>query len=165
MSSLQCKPSAEKGSVIVIVLLILVLLSLMGMGAINRSNTEITTAGNEIVYKQNIYSAESAAVQNAFAIEAADALVLKNQDSRKWLNRSEDLPYKDNIFDPDNWTDVNSTAALETGTRYLTVTEGVVAGGSMDMSMSKVYEYSIFARCKKNSGLSLVRVGYRRALK
>ena len=157
--------SNEKGSVIGAVLLILVLLSLIGVASVSRSNTELNTASNEIVYKQNIYSAESAAIQNTYAIENTDPADLTNEDSLNWLNRPSDLPAQDNIFNEDNWTDVNSTAAIETGSRFMTVSEGVVPGGSLDMSVSQIYEYSIYSRCKRNQGLSIVRLGYRRAIK
>lgn len=154
----------EKGSVIATVVLILALVSMIGVASINRSHTEITTAGNEVVYKQNIYSAESAAVQNVFAIETGNDLELKDENSFSWLNKPGDMPNGDNFFDPDNWVDANSTVALEAGGRYLTVAEGVVSGGSMDMSVSQVYGFSIFGRCKRNSGLSVVRVGFRKPL-
>ena len=51
------------GSVLAAVILILALLTLIAFASIDRSNTEVITAGNEIAFKQNIFNAESAVVE------------------------------------------------------------------------------------------------------
>jgi hypothetical protein len=115
------------------------------------------------VFKQNLYLAEAAAVENAQELETADGDDLLNVTNFMWLNNPAGLPDGGNILDPANWTDGFSQTSLNTNTRYLSIYEGIVVGGSLDMSVSQIREYSIYGRSRGHNGLSVVRLGYRRA--
>ena len=64
---------SETGSIAGIILLILTILTLVGLASVYSSNTEVMSAGNEVVFKQNLYQAEAAAVENAQALETSDS--------------------------------------------------------------------------------------------
>lgn len=155
--------NTQTGSIAGIVLLILTILSLIGFAALYSSNTELLTAGNEVVFKQNIYKAEAGVVENAERLETSDGEGLLDSSNFQWLNNSGALPNEADIINPDNWTDVFSQTSIDSNVRFLTVSEGIVPGGSLDMSHSQVRAYSIYGRCKSNNGLTVIRVGYRRA--
>jgi len=153
----------QDGSIAGIVLLILTILTLIGLTSVYSSNTEVITAGNEIVSKQNLYRAEAAAVENTQSLETADGDDLLDADNFNWLNNPGVLSDPANILNPDNWTDVFSQTAIDADTRYLCIYEGIVAGGSLDMSVSQIRAFSIYGRSREHNGLSVVRLGYRRA--
>jgi Tfp pilus assembly protein PilX len=151
------------GSVLAAVILILALLTLIAFASIDRSNTEVITAGNEIVFKQNIFNAESAVVENVHRINDSGSDQIRNSASFQWLNDPVDLPDAGDIQDTINWTGTNSQADISGDARFLTVTEGVTQGSSLDLSRPQIRAFSIYGQCRKSSGLSTVRVGYRKA--
>lgn len=153
----------QHGSIAGIVLLILTILTLLGVSSLNSSNTEVMTAGNEVVLKQNFYRAEAAAVENCEAIETADGADLLDLTNFAWLNDLGGLPDSASILNPANWIDVYSQTSLDADTRFLSVYDGIVAGGSLDMSQSQIRAYTIYGRSRGNNGLTVVRLGYRRA--
>jgi Tfp pilus assembly protein PilX len=153
----------DDGSVLAAVILILALLTLIAFASIDRSNTEVITAGNEIVFKQNIFNAESAVVENVHRINDTGSDQIRNNASFQWLNDPADLPDAAYIQDTINWTDTNSQTDLTGDARFLTVTEGVTQGSSLDLSRPQIRAFSIYGQCRKSSGLSTVRIGYRKA--
>ena len=153
----------NNGSVLAAVILILALLTLIAFASIDRSNTEVITAGNEIVFKQNIFNAESAVVENVQHINDASSDQIRNTTSFQWLNSAADLPDVDDIQNTINWTDTNSQADISGDARFLAVTEGVTQGSSLDLSRPQIRAFSIYGQCRKSSGLSTVRIGYRKA--
>jgi len=155
---------SEEGSLMAAVVLIITLISLIGFAAIELSNTEVTTAGNEARYKQNIYNAEGAAVESAQQVEEASGTDLRNPDSVSWLNRRGELPDENNLLDKDNWVDVHSQQTTSGDARFLGISEGIVKGGSLDMTHSQIHEFTLYGQARRtNGGLSTVQMGYRRA--
>jgi Tfp pilus assembly protein PilX len=151
------------GSVLAAVILILALLTLIAFASIKRSNTEVITAGNEVVFKQNIFNAESAVVENVHRINDAASDQIRDTASFQWLNDRTDLPDADDMQDTINWTNTNSQADITGDARFLTITEGVTDGSSLDLSRPQIRAFSIYGQCRKSSGLSTVRIGYRKA--
>jgi len=151
------------GSVLAAVILILALLTLIAFASIDRSNTEVITAGNEIAFKQNIFNAESAVVENVHRINDAASDQIRETASFQWLNDQADLPDADDIQDTINWADTNSQVDISGDARFLTVNEGVTQGSSLDLSRPQIRAFSIYGQCRKSSGLSTVRIGYRKA--
>ena len=154
----------EEGSLMAAVVLIVVLVSLMGFMAIELSNTEVTTAGNEARYKQNIYNAEAAAIESAQRVEEASGADLRNPSTLNWLNRRGELPAENDLLDIDNWVDVHSQESNSSDGRFMAITEGIVPGSSLDMSHSQIQEFTLYGQARRqNGGLSTVQLGYRRA--
>jgi Tfp pilus assembly protein PilX len=151
------------GSVLAAVVLILALLTLIAFASIDRSNTEVITAGNEIAFKQNIFNAESAVVENVHRINDASSDQIRDTTIFQWMNNAADLPDADNIQNTINWTDTNSQTDITGDARFLAVAEGVTQGSSLDLSRPQIRAFSIYGQCRKSSGLSTVRIGYRKA--
>ncbi len=151
------------GSVMAAVILILALLTLISFASLDRSNTEVITAGNEIVFKQNIFNAESAVVENVHRINDTSSDQIRETASFQWLNNQAYLPDADDMQNTINWTDTNSQAEISGDARFLAVTEGVTEGSSLDLSRPQVRAFSIYGQCRKSSGLSTIRIGYRKA--
>jgi len=59
----------EDGSVLILSLIILVVLTLIGIAASRTASIEIQISGNEVIYKQNLYMAEAAAMEAAQNLE------------------------------------------------------------------------------------------------
>jgi hypothetical protein len=161
----QSMKNPEQGSVIIVALVMLVLLTIIGMSASTTSEIEMLIAGNERVYKQNFYRAE------ATAMEAVQLMENDPGDPKDlgWVLDEADLPdtmsnFVTNLESTLTFSGVtaHSSPALSNA-EFLSLSYGVVAGGSLDMSKSKVYEYSVYGRSDQNRGLGMVKLGYRKA--
>jgi len=154
-----CLLKNEDGSILVISLLMLMLLTLLGISATTTSTIEIQTAGNERVYKQNLYLAEAAAMHGAQDLENTD---LAN-NTPTWLLGplvNVDLD-NDNIPDDNVWS-ANSLPSIDPS-RVLATSEGLAPGASLDMTKGSVYAYKVYGRSNRGNGLAFVEVGYRKA--
>ena len=153
----------ENGSVLAAFILILSLLVMIGFASVDLSNTEVTTSGNEVAYKQNVFNAEAAVVENAHRLSQTTPEEIMDTTSYQWLNEPTDLPQPDDIVNPENWTDAFSQVAVTPDSRFITCSEGIAPGTSLDMSHSQVRSFSIYGQCRRESGLSTVRIGVLRA--
>lgn len=162
----------EQGSVLILALIMLVLLTLIGISATTTSMIETKIAGNERVYKRNLYAAEAAAMHCAQDMEQnpnpktnkPDWLhpigTVDNTNIREnafWLN---ELPYPP--APPDY-----SQASVVANSRFLATSQGLaggIKGTSLDMTKSNVHAYSIYGRCRPaNSGPTIIEIGFRKA--
>jgi len=154
----------EDGAVLVIALIILVLLTLMGIAITTTSEFEIHIAGNERIYKENVYNAEAAAMEAAQIMEEAASL---DSGAISWIKSIGSVTLA-NIRD-NAWFEANSQAVsfdASGSVRYLAVEEGVPEGTSLDMTKTGLYSYAIYGwrhnSANPNQGRSIVKVGYRR---
>ena len=145
----------EDGSVLIVALMMLVLLTIIGVSASKMSEIDIMIAGNERVYKQNFYRAEASAMDSVQVLDNED---LENP-SLSWLFTSYSS-YNENIWDTEQ---ANLGNSLDSNTEFFSLSLGVVEGGSLDMSKSKVYEYEVYGRSTQNRGQAIVSIGYRKA--
>ncbi len=164
----------QEGSVLVVALILLVLLTVIGISASRNTEIETMIAGNERINKQNFYIAEGAAMRAAQLMENNDfkTTPLSWVMDQQHRNSSGDLlpaasysDLEDHIHEDENWADEFSRSYpdLDGDARYLSISLGVVQGGSLDMSKSKVYEFEIFGRSDYRGGKGLVALGYRKA--
>ena len=153
----------EDGSILAGFILILSLLIMIGFASVDLSNTEVTTSGNEVAYKQNIFNAEAAVVENTHRLSQATNDEINDTTSYQWLNSPGDLPQPDDIQNLENWTDAFSKESVTPDTRFLTCSEGIATGSSLDMSHTQIRTFTIYGQCRRESGLSTVRIGFRRA--
>jgi Tfp pilus assembly protein PilX len=157
----ECLLKNEDGSVLVLALVMLVLLTLLGIAASRTSSIEIQVSGNDTIYKQNLYMAEAGAMEAAQELENRDL----ETNAPAWLlaigtvNEATDIP--DEAFWNAN-SQLSGDANLP-NTRLLAVSEGIVSGGSLDMSKSRVNSYATYGRCEQNRGVVVIKVGYRKA--
>jgi Tfp pilus assembly protein PilX len=159
----KCLLKNEDGSVLVLALVMLVLLTLLGIAASRTSSIEIQVSGNDTIYKQNLYMAEAGAMEAAQELEDTDL----ETSPPAWLHAIGTLDEDTNIPDAGFWTDANSKKITGItnlpNTRLLAVSEGIAAGGSLDMSKSNVNSYATYGRCELNRGVIVIKVGYRKA--
>ena len=149
----------EEGSVLIIALLVLAFFTLLGMSTFSISNMEIRIVGNENTQKQNLYCAEAAAMHCA-------------QDMQEQDLSTATLSYFNGINSPtDTQSDIISLPQSETfaelpaTTAYASVSRGIASGSSLDMTKTRVHEYSVYGWCNRNKNLVIVEVGFRKAFK
>ncbi len=150
----------EDGSVLVVALVILVLLTLLGIAITTTTEVEIQIAGNERLYKENLYNAEAAAMECAQTMEEMDSL---DPSVYPWI-KPKDSTTVDNIRDDSYWPGNSKVSAIDPNTRFMVIEEGVKEGTSLDMTKSTLHSYAIYGRrhnpAKPNLGRSIVQVGY-----
>ncbi len=157
----------EEGSAIVITLIILVLLTMIGITATDNTVIELQIVRNEAIYKQNFYRAESAVIELGQIMEDNDLLA-----SYDWLTN------KTAALDMEvvgNWdlTAGTGNAQLSNNidagdptnyTAQAAISNGVAGGGSLDMTGTNLYDYSVYGLFNSTvrQGRSLIMMGYRK---
>jgi hypothetical protein len=147
----------EKGVVIIAALLVLVLLTIIGIAAINTSNTEVQIAGHQWAYLQGLYEAEGAAVATIQLIESQPDL--KNLPPGWLVTIPEDIEAVDtNVLNNSFWEDASATLP---NTSRQAVHRGLDRGTSLDMASSKVHLISIRGRSSSQNGsAAIIELGY-----
>ncbi|MFC1533003.1 PilX N-terminal domain-containing pilus assembly protein [Thermodesulfobacteriota bacterium] len=157
---------SEDGNVLIISLIILVLLTVIGLSTSRTSSIDIQVAGNNMIYKKNLYTAESACMEAIQLMETADL----GDNPPDWLAPG-DVAATD-IRDNDKWGTsgafngaTSSTASIDsTNAQFVAISGGVVdLGESLDVTRAKVRQYAVYGRCERNNGRSIIKVGYRKA--
>jgi Tfp pilus assembly protein PilX len=161
----------EEGTVLVIALIILVFLTLIGISITVTTEVEIQIAGNERLYKNNLYTAEAAAMECAQKMEE-EANLDPSAPGNEYIRPLVPGVTKDNILD-DSWWDntvsqtVDDSVDPDGNTRFFAVEEGVAEGTTLDMTKTTLRSYTIYGRkfnaARPNLGRSIVRIGYRKA--
>lgn len=155
----------EEGSAIVIALIILVLLTMIGIVATDNTVIELQIVRNEAIYKQNFYRAEAAVVELGQIMEDNDLLA-----SYDWLT---DKSTALDMEDVGNWTvgvnsqlsaNMDSAAGPNNDVAQAAVSNGVAGGGSLDMTGTNLYDYSVYGLFDSTvgQGRSLIMMGYRK---
>ncbi len=160
------KLNNEDGTVLILALIMLVLLTLIGISATTTSTIEIKIAGNERVYKRNLYSAEAAVMQCAQNMEQTN---LQNPKPT-WLGLIGTVNEPDDIRLTSFWEtspDPVPQAAVIPDTLFVATSQGLaggIEGTSLDMTKANVHAYSVYGRCNpSNSGPTIIEIGYRKA--
>ncbi len=153
----------EDGTVLVVALIILVFLTLIGITITATTEVEIQIAGNERLYKDNLYTAEAAAMECAQMMEELASLDPAGNPFIKPLG-SVTL---NNIRDDAYWPGNSQASTIDANTTFIAIEDGVAEGTTLDMTKTTLRAYSIYGRrfntARPNLGRSIVRVGYRRA--
>jgi Tfp pilus assembly protein PilX len=169
----KCLLNNEDGSVVAISVVILAFLTVIGIAATTTTSIELQIAGNNKVYKENFYLAEGAAM--------VLAQILENQADLKAREFPDpgggddvDIAGKDEVEDEEitkdtYWEGDEDKSCEATGLvtndppRIIAKSEGLAMGSSLDMSGgSRIYEYTIFGRRKKNNCAVVIEVGYKK---
>ncbi|RJQ64144.1 MAG: hypothetical protein C4530_02570 [Desulfobacteraceae bacterium] len=162
----------ENGSVLVIALVMLAFISLLGISVTTTSTTEVQIAGNDRIYKQNVYKAEAAAMEGAQRIEnETSKQVLMRATPTAWLSDSDSMttPTTADSWDHDGeGGNDNSQAAdasidSEGNTYFSVVDRGIAPGGSLSMGGgTQLHEYAVYGFYNGTQGQVLVEIGYRK---
>lgn len=162
----------------VIGVVILALLTIMGVAATTTSSIELQIAGNDKIFKQNLYFAEGAAMMLARILENQPTLK-DDQFPSPVDGTPEDIPVKDsaNDIDPEDilkdtyWEGSDDKSCEAPGLadsspsdeqpKFIARKEKYA--GSLDMSEpTKLYEYTLFGRRKKSHSAVVIELGYRK---
>ena len=153
----------EDGTVLVVALIILVFLTLIGITISATTEVEIQIAGNERLYKDNLYTAEAATMECAQMMEEFVSLDPTAHSFIKPLG----TVTLDHIRDDSFWPGNSEASTIDANTRFIAVEEGVAEGTTLDMTKTTLRSYSIYGRrydaARPNKGRGIVRVGYRKA--
>ena len=154
----------EEGSVLIVAIVILMLLTLLGIYATRTSEIELQIAGNERLYKQNLYRAEAAANEAAQILEDTNP---GTYSTLGWLYLMGSGVTLDNAKGQDDPCWDNRQPSVDSTTHYIGVEEGIAGGASLDMTKTQVHEYAVYGQrhnyARPELGRSLVAIGYRRA--
>ena len=163
-------PHSQKGSVLIMALAIMLLITIVGLGALNTTDTELRIAGNDRCFKQNIYRAESAVIEAA-QVMANDTTPLANLNpetgsSLDWIHRNDP-----SLFRPlsDSWTYTGASPNAKRSTHftdqesgYTVVYRGIAPGASLDLNASGIMrQYDVYGRAEQCQGHVDVIAGYR----
>jgi Tfp pilus assembly protein PilX len=153
----------EEGSVLIIALLVLAFFTLLGMSTFSISNMEIRIIGNENTQKQNLYCAEAAAMCCSQDMQDKDL----STESLSYLNGINSVTdTQSDIISLENKYILSDTVTeLPATTTYASVSRGIASGSSLDMTKTRVHEYSVYGWCDRNNNLVIVEVGFRKAFK
>ena len=156
----------EKGSVLIVALIMLMLITIMGISATTTTEIELQIAGNDIIYKRNLYASESAAMEGIQLMEDTDL----ETSAPTWLTTVEDVIDDDDVRTDSNWSDnfTGNVGSIRAGSasdsKVIAVFEGMdEIQESLDVSKTRIHSYSIFGRSNQQNGEGIVKLGYRKA--
>ena len=148
----------EQGSVLIVALVVLALFTLLSISSTATTIMEIRITGNENIQKENLYAAEAAAMRCAQDMQDNDL----RTSSPTYLNGITSVTQSQS--DIRNLTNTTFTE-LPATTAFASVSRGIASGSSLDMTKTRVHEYSVYGWCDSNRNLVIVEVGYRKAFK
>jgi len=163
----------EDGSVVAISIVILAFLTVIGIAATTTTSIEVQITGNNKIYKENFYLAEGAAMVLAQILEN-QADLKSNEFPNPGGGQDVDIAGKDEMNNEEitkdtYWEGDDDKSCEATGLvannppRIIAKNEGLAMGSSLDMSGgSRIYEYAIFGRRKKNNCAVVIEVGYKK---
>lgn len=156
----------ERGSVLIVALIMLMLITIMGISATTTTEIELQIAGNDIIYKRNLYASESSAMEGIQLMEDTDL----ETNTPAWLTTVEDVIDDDDVRIDSNWSNsfAGNVVAIGTGSTsnssYIAVFQGMdELQESLDVSKTRIHAYSIYGRSNQQNGESIVKLGYRKA--
>lgn len=147
-------------------LVFLALLTVMSISASRVGITEITIAGNEVIYRRNFYLAEGA------VLEAADHLTRYGnleENLQPWMEMATGELNIDNVSEYWNHTAADGDPVIPEATvadsdhaHFIIGHEGVAKGFSISMGRPTAHSIGIYGRCVWN-GVTVIKMGYQAA--
>jgi hypothetical protein len=151
----------QHGAVLYGVLMVLLLLTIIGVASTKVSNTEVQISTNELIYQQNFYRAEGAAMEAAELLEAEPN---PSETPPTWLANT---PHSITDGTIRTWAFGGSPAprvSVLADTSLIALSEGIVRGSSLDLESSKVHSYAIYGHsAPPRKGATTVQIGYLKA--
>jgi len=150
----------EEGSVLIVALVVVALFTLLSISSTATTNMEIRITGNENIQKENLYAAEAAAMRGAQDMQDNDL----RTSSLAYLNGINSATQsQSDITSLNHYTLSDTLTELPATTAFASVSRGIAAGSSLDMTKTRVHEYSVYGWCNRNKNLVIVEVGYRKS--
>src|SRR4030043_1657592 len=120
----------ESGNVLLITLIILVLLTIIGISATRTASIDMQVAGNNMIYKKNLFGAEGAALEAVQIMSNEDELDTVGYD---WI-RPEGTD-ENTVRDKDQFEGISNTSSIGEDAGYTVIRGGLVeTGESLDMT-------------------------------
>jgi len=150
----------------VFIMMILALLTVVGLASINTASTEIEIAGAELIYQDNFYLAEGAAMEaanwlntNSFTTTSGPAWLEMDEFA---LKDDEDLIDESRIDDflAGNEATRPQSCTIDAGASFIAFNLG--HNGSLGAGGTKLYEIAVYGS-SQNRGSAQVRLGFRKA--
>jgi len=152
----------EQGSVLIVALVVLALFTLLSISSTATTNMEIRITGNENIQKENLYAAEAAAMRCAQDMQDTD---LRTSGPAYLNGIDKPTQTQSDITGLNRYTLSDTLTELPATTAFASVSQGIASGSSLDMTKTRVHEYSVYGWCDRNRNLVIVEVGYRKAFK
>jgi hypothetical protein len=154
----------EDGSAIILAMILLLVVTVIGISAINTTNTEIKIFQNEKIYQKNFYKAEAAIMEAAQRLASESNIDEIRPDStmKAWLGSSAIvIPGKD-----DDPLLMGFSNALLSNEAYLSANaKGIVSGASLDItSDSNIYGFEIYGYSREINGNVAITIGYKKRM-
>ncbi len=158
----------KDGNAIVIAMMVLVLLTIIGTSATRNTTVELQIVRNDIVHREHVYRAESAAMEGSQWLQNASVATLEDLDPTLFISQ-----------DPINLTDLNlngaqvwnnwaqSAADPEGGATVFCGYKIVDETGPVDLGAStNLHTYSVYGLFDRSTGMSrghvLIAIGFKR---
>ena len=161
---IKCILRNEEGSVLFVALVVLLLFTMLGLSSTTISSIGMRIVANENIYKRNLYLAEGAALESVQNLHDTDLIhtpptwVISTAGSAAGMITQ--AGFRENNGQP---SAVLTDAGGAPVANRLAVFEGAV--GSLDMTKSRVYAYSVYGWSELNGRLVIVEIGYRKSFK
>jgi len=152
----------DQGSVLIVALVVLALFTLLSISSTATTNMEIRITGNENIQKENLYAAEAAAMRCAQDMQDTD---LRTSGPAYLNGIDKPTQTQSDITGLNRYTLSDTLTELPATTAFASVSQGIASGSSLDMTKTRVHEYSVYGWCDRNRNLVIVEVGYRKAFK
>ena len=159
----------EDGNAILIAMMVLVLLTIIGTSATRNTTVELQIVRNDIVHREQLYRAESAAMEGSQWLQNAADATLMDLSTTTWINQV-DIDHSDlNLNGTEDWNNWNQSAAdpgdgggvIFCGYRIVDETGPVDLGAATFLHTYTVY--GLFdRRTGMNRGHALVAIGYKK---
>jgi len=149
----------EGGNVLLITLIILVLLTIIGISATRTASIDMQVAGNNMVYKKNLFTAEGGALE---AVQVMSNEAELDTVGYPWI-RPEGTD-ENIVRDKDQFEGISRQSLTDENARYTVIRGGLVeTGESLDMTRVKIHEFAVYGRSDQQRGTSIVKLGFRKA--
>ncbi len=159
----------KDGNAIVIAMMVLVLLTIIGTSATRNTTVELQIVRNDIVHREQVYRAESAAMEGSQWLQNATVATLEDLDPLNFINQV-DIDLTDlNLNGAEDWNSWAQSAAdpgdggatVFTGYKIVDETGPVDLGAATNLHTYTVY--GLFDRpTGRHSGHVLIAIGYKK---
>lgn len=154
----------QDGNAIVIAMMILVLLTIIGTSATRNTTVELQVVRNDLVHREQLYRAESAAIEGSQWLQNAPISNLEDYAARPEMSQN-DLDLTTLNLNDGTWlrsdSDPIGTGTIITGYRIVDETGPVDLGSATNLHIYTVY--GLFDQTGgMNRGQVLIAIGYKR---
>jgi Tfp pilus assembly protein PilX len=150
---------SEEGYALLVTLLVMFLMATIGYISLDTTSTELDIVGNERIYKENFFQAESAAMECVQTLE-------NSVDNAKTIPVEADGLSENGVHslvkNATSWSSEAHNATLASS-QWAAYTRGIHSGSSLDVSKSSVHVFSVFGKSDEQNGEVTVKLGYRKA--